>query len=208
MAENYSCFIQRADNAPVPPVTPIPTAPPSMVMPERQSTSNSPLRIIGIALAVLFLGILGSCAICVMLPSSPQQPLSPQESQPTAEQQYFTAVANQCSRLAPEMTSLGNLLSAPQLGNTVWNNQVANRLANIQAIYREATGLSSPASVVQIHSKYIQALAHYNTMCSLLARGIDTLDVSLINQANAEAELGITAINEATDLINNYNATH
>lgn len=125
-----------------------------------------------------------------------------------AEHDYLLTLGNNSATVGPVFTELSNLMANPQIGNDQWTLQVAAQLVTIRLAYEEIIALAPPSSLTNIHLKYSQAMSHFNTATYLIAEGIDALDANLLNQATAEMELGNQLINEATSLVNEFNAAH
>lgn len=117
-----------------------------------------------------------------------------------SEKAYASIVSEQSKRLSESVTKLGSLLKNPEFYNDAWKVNVAAQLVTIHSIYDGAVALEPPSSMAEIHYKYVQALKHYDTAADLLAKGIDQLDSSLIDQATLEVYMGTDYLDEATNL--------
>lgn len=126
----------------------------------------------------------------------------------TAEQAYANAVADQAMSVGKALTQFGELLQNPQYGDDAWTLQVATQLVIIQTVYDQAMELDPPSSMAEIHLKYTQGMKAYNDMTYLFARGVDELDLNLIDQAVTKMETGIRLINEATELMREFTEAH
>ena len=126
----------------------------------------------------------------------------------THEQTYAAAIADHAYRVSDTITQLSELMINPQLGNDTWASQVKAELATIQSLYDEVTQMSTPVSMVGIHSTYSTAMSLYQYASQSIAQGIDTLDVNLINQAIAEINAGTQLLNEAIALLNEFIEAH
>ena len=124
------------------------------------------------------------------------------------EQAYTAAITDHAYRVSDTITQLSELMINPQMGNDTWASQVKAELATIQSLHDEATQMSTPASMVNIHYKYVLAISLYEDATHSIAQGIDTLDVNLINQAIAEINAGTQLLNEAIALLNEFIEAH
>jgi flagellar basal body-associated protein FliL len=183
--------------------------PPQYQRPQQQSEppkkKKTNVWLIGCLGLIVLAAIIGGI-ILVTGTSSPET--SPSTLPPTtitaAEQAYALAVVDQSTTMSTALTELVDLLQDYRLGDDEWTINVATQLATIRIVYDEAMALEPPNSMVDIHYKYVQGLKHYHTMTDLLARGIDELDVSLIEQAATEMNTGTDYITEATNLVNDF----
>jgi NADH:ubiquinone oxidoreductase subunit K len=121
-----------------------------------------------------------------------------------AEQAYGLAVADQAFRMSDALSEVGDLSANPQFYNNEWINNMATQLATIRLVHDEGMALKPPSSMAEIHYQYTKGLEHYYTMTELLARGVDELDASLINQAVTEMDIATDYILEATNLMNAF----
>ena len=146
-------------------------------------------------------------------PAKTTQPVSPpttpeKPALTTAEQAYANAVADQATTVGNALTKLGELLQNPQYGDDAWTLQVATQLVIIQTVYDQAMELDPPSSMAEIHLKYTQGMKAYNDMTYLFSRGVDELDLNLIDQAVTKMETGIRLLNETTELMREFREAH
>ena len=125
-----------------------------------------------------------------------------------SEQNYSTTIVDHSSTVGEALTKLGDLMGEPQIGNDEWTLDVATQLVIIQLGYDETLEMEPPSSMADIHYHYTQAMWHYDRATDLIAEGIDTMNVDLINQAGSEMEAGTEYINEATRLLSDFKAAH
>lgn len=174
----------------------------------QQEKRKSPWLIgcLGLVVIGVFIGVI------IAITSSSESP--PSTSPPTAptitasEQAYANTIADHSMRVGEAFNEFSNLMSNPQIGDEEWTIKAATQLVIIQALYDEAMEIDPPSSMAHIHYKYVQAMQHYDTATDLIAEGIDTLNIDLINQAVAEIDLGNQLVSEATQLTNEFLATH
>ena len=136
-------------------------------------------------------------------PTTPEKP-----ALTTAEQAYANAVGDQAMSVSKALTQFGELIQNPQNGDDPWTLQVATQLVIIQTVYDQAMELDPPSSMAEIHLKYTQGMKAYNDMTYLFSRGVDELDLNLIDQAVTKMETGIRLINEATELMREFTEAH
>ena len=106
----------------------------------------------------------------------------------TTEQAYANAVGDQATTVGKALTNFSLLLQNPKYGNDEWTLQVAAQLVIIRMVYDEAMELDPPSSMAEIHLKYTQGMKAYNDMTYLFSRGVDELDLDLIDQAVTKME--------------------
>ncbi|MCX6009827.1 MAG: hypothetical protein NTW48_07350 [Chloroflexi bacterium] len=120
----------------------------------------------------------------------------------SAERDYLLTTSDISVRMGNALTELGTLLQDANIGDTQWSMDVAAQIIIIRGLYDEVVNISPPSSMNQIHSKFLQAMYHFNSMTDYLTDGIDNMDESALNQATTEMELGHNLILEVTDMIN------
>jgi len=125
-----------------------------------------------------------------------------------SEKAYATTIIDHASKVSETMYSLSDLMENAKFGDDEWTLNMAVQLATIQALYDEAMDVAPPDSMANIHYKYVQAMKHYETSTHLIAKGVDELDVNLINQATAEILTGAQFMDEATKLIDEFVKGH
>ncbi len=80
-----------------------------------------------------------------------------------------------------------------------WKVRVASALASWDILADEVRALRPPTRLTDVHNQLLIAAAHYETSAGLVAKGIDGLDIELLQQAIVEMQLGATAIELAND---------
>jgi hypothetical protein len=166
---------------------------------------KSKLGIISLAIVLFALVAVGSCVVCVMQPESTDitQPSNTGSKQLTsAEREYLLTISDNGVRMGNALTELGTLLQDTNIGNTQWSTNVAAQIVIIRGLYDEVISISPPSSMNQIHSKYLQAMHHFDSMTDFLVDGIDNMDEDALNQATTEMELGHSLVLEVTDMMN------
>jgi len=121
------------------------------------------------------------------------------------EQEYFSAVGKQSQTVGSAINQIGVLSQNPLFGNDDWTLKMGAQLAIIQSEYTTAKAMTLPNSLKSIHSKYLEGLSHYNSMTSLLAKGIDNSNSDLISKAADEMAKGSACVIEAVALIDEFN---
>ena len=141
-------------------------------------------------------------------PTPSQSPAPPIATLTPAESNYLNIIETNSQTCGTALTELGQLLSDAQIFDEDWIVEVAIQMATIRLCYEEMLATTPPDSMLTIHNKYIQALQHFNNACSLLAEGIDNLDMDSMDQAITEMELGNQFIDEATTAVKDFKEEH
>lgn len=136
------------------------------------------------------------------------QSVPEQEAITVAEQDYLSTLTDHTETMGDAFTNLGILFESPQYFDDDWILYTAVELVIIQLVYEEVLEISPPSSLTNIHSKFIEAMAHYNTSTYLIIQGIDYLNPSLIEQATTEMDIGTQLVYETTQLIEAFYASH
>jgi hypothetical protein len=174
--------------------------------PEPPKKKSSKLGIISLAIILLALAAVGSCVVCVMQPGSSsdvtQSNNDSSKQLTSAEREYLLTISDNGVRMGNALTELGTLLQDTNIGNTQWSTNVAAQIVIIRGLYNEVVNISPPSSMTHIHSKYLQAMHHFDSMTDFLVDGIDNMDEDALNQATTEMELGHSLILEVTAMIN------
>lgn len=147
-----------------------------------------------IAVSLILVALLVAC----IAPTAYAQEVTP------SEQAYATTIADHSRKVGRAFEALSELMANPLMGDNEWTLAVAAHLATIRVLYEEAMEIEPPASMANIHYKYVQGMKHYETATHLVAQGFDELDVNLINQATAEISTGAQLVNEATELTEEF----
>lgn len=160
-------------------------------------------------------GIIIGCIVAVFIvlviitPTAPTPaPNSGVETITASEQNYLTELGENNNTVGEALTELGNLTQNPQIGNDEWTVEVVIQFVTIQIAYKEATEMSPPNSLREVHNKYVQAISCFNDMTYLFAQGIDNNDSELIDEAIQKLEEGSELMDEATAAVNKFKAAH
>jgi len=124
------------------------------------------------------------------------------------EQNYISAFQDNGATVGNAFEELSILMSNPQIGVDEWTLKVATQLTIIRLAHDEAIQMNPPASMVHIHSKYIQAMSEFNDATYLITSGIDNLDSTLLEEATNKMDEGTQYINEVTTLMEAFMASH
>lgn len=134
---------------------------------------------------------LGLWTACTSNPAAPQDRVTTPTPTMAVAQGYNPeefAYAQAAGRIAGDIstasTSLTALLANPT-GTTEWSIMVAAQLAVWEAAYPRALALNPPPAFAAVHALFLQACQDYRDAAVLFARGLDTGDASLIDQAAA-----------------------
>ena len=112
---------------------------------------------------------------------------------------YESAVMSQTSALSVSMGRFAVLAQDPQFFDGQWKIEVATELAVWQATYREAQAMAAPSGYEAFHRKYMAALSQFDAAASKVARGIDTVNPGLVEDASADMDAGTRLIDEAME---------
>jgi hypothetical protein len=124
------------------------------------------------------------------------------------ETSYLNTLQEHTYTLSNAMASLSELLSDYQFGDEKWAIDVATQLVIIQMLYDEIIDVNPPNSMVHIHNKYLQAMAHYVKITQLIPKAIDNLDADLIYEATEETIIGTQYLDESKNLLLEFIAEH
>lgn len=111
--------------------------------------------------------------------------------------EYLAAVGDQGAMLADGMSQLGALLQAQNFADQGWRLQVATAMGMIRAAHQTLVDMTPPADMQALHLRIVDATEDCSDATSLLARGMDSVDVTLINEASTL----ITRCNEKMNAI-------
>lgn len=118
-----------------------------------------------------------------------------------AEVAYAAAVRSEVQTMATSMSTFGQLVASPKLGDQTWTIVVATQLAIWRQTYAEAQKLEAPPSFARTHERYLTALANLNAASYDFAKGVDNLDASLLNKAGQEIQTADDAMVQAVALM-------
>ncbi len=168
---------------------------------KKEQTEKTKKRV-GIGCAVIAVLIVIGILIGSLAPGdTTEDSSSPAVQLTSSEQAYSTTIGNHAYRMADAVNNLAELFSDFQIGDDAWTIQVAAQLVTIQMLSDEVMEIEAPISMAHIHSKYVQAIKHFENATYLIPQGIDTLDSDLINQATAEILTGTQLLNESENLL-------
>ena len=124
------------------------------------------------------------------------------------ENAYITTITNQKNTLDDALIDLGELYQNAKYDSMIWKDKAATQLALIRKLFDDANEIEPPASMTQIHSKYIQTMKHFNTMAELLAQETDEMNPDLRKKAATEIETGIQLQLEVVALAEEFIKAH
>ena len=121
----------------------------------------------------------------------------------TAEElAYAKTVGELATTVGESLERASELFGNPQIGDTEWMISVAGVLATWQVAYQQAQEITPPPAFEEIHATMLEGLALLNSSADNIATGLDTFDVTLINQAAEEMAQAAERIAEATRQLN------
>jgi soluble cytochrome b562 len=82
--------------------------------------------------------------------------------------------------------------------------KVVAQIVTIQMSYEDAEKLQPPKEMEKIHNTFLEGMKYYNDAMDNLIKGIDSLDVDLINKAANKMNKGNKSIEEVTKLIEKF----
>ena len=122
------------------------------------------------------------------------------------KQTHYTWFLNHQQNMRTALVGIAGLTSNPQLLDENWKNQMAVYLAIIRAGYQEAQTQTPPNSMSHIHTKYVEALSHYDSAAVIISLGIDNLDANSFEQATNEISIGNSLMLEANRLLAEFSS--
>ena len=109
------------------------------------------------------------------------------------------------ARYSEAFFALGDLSSVPEFDDDgfapSWKAKMAPILAEILLVGAEIREVQPPPQLEEVHSLLVEATYHYDAGVYLLAEGIDSLDISLIDQAGEEIQLGNQLLEDSTKMM-------
>jgi hypothetical protein len=126
----------------------------------------------------------------------------------TAEQNYELVVMNESSLCINAYNAFANLFSNIKMDDSQWTSNANVQLGIIQSVYNQAMVLTPPASMSDIHVKYLQALKNMNDGTVLITKGLAGMDITLVTQGTQAMSTGSQLIVGTTQAINAFNDAH
>jgi hypothetical protein len=125
----------------------------------------------------------------------------------TAECQYLTAVAEQSTAVAAALGDIGEIAGRDDILSDEWKLDMAVQFVIIQRTEEEALALDPPASLDDIHSKWLSILDTTVHATELMTEGIDEIDASKIDAAGGLIVDVSLQTQEITPLIEEFGAS-
>ncbi len=117
------------------------------------------------------------------------------------ERAYIQEIVDQTDTMSESFERFTELVGSPQIGTDEWTFDVAAQLVTWRATYEEAQAMEVPPAFAEIHTVYLEGLGYYDAASYDIATGLDTFDVSLLNQAAVSLQHGNERIQEAKRLL-------
>jgi hypothetical protein len=121
---------------------------------------------------------------------------------------YIEAISDYDSSAISAANTLKTLLTAPQIGDADWTQQVSDQIEAIALLYAEISQLSLPSSMLNIHYQYLFAMGYYNSAIEIAIQGVNEANTYSIALAVTYLDTGIELRNEAVSLLNEFIAAH
>ena len=121
---------------------------------------------------------------------------------------YIETVADYDSSVSNAVNTLKTLLSAPQIGDADWTQQVSDQIEAVALLYAEISQLSIPSSMLNIHYQYLVAMGYYNNAIETAVQGVNEANTYIIALSVTYLDAGTGLRNEAVSLLNEYIAAH
>ena len=122
----------------------------------------------------------------------------------SSESEYLGKLNKNSTAVGDALIKLGDQMQNYEPDSDEWIIKTAAQIVIVQSAYEEAKEFNPPASMDEIHDKYIEALSHFDQATRLLTEAIDNVDVTSLEQSMEELEAGNVLILEATEMINNF----
>lgn len=122
-----------------------------------------------------------------------------------------TAYTNKISEILENQASFMDEVSTLQdnpieiFTNDERKFKLAIALAGMKLNYEETQKLTPPAKYKDFHTEFLSAMKLYSEGADYLARGIDNMDVDLINTATSKVTAGTAQLNKAETLYTEIN---
>lgn len=125
---------------------------------------------------------------------------------PTAELSYFTATMEVVMIYENASSALGVLSAEAGNDPTVilddeWRLATAVNLGSILTAGEMLRKIDPPAKYSEAHTEFLAAATHYDNFVDLYSRGLDDVNVDLINAAVDELQLGTAAMARSTAIL-------
>lgn len=115
---------------------------------------------------------------------------------------YFGVVAPKLGTFGQALSTFGELLQHPQIGDTTWTIKAAAAIYVMNTTHQELRDLAPiPAPAQSFHAALLDATEDCSDAGSLVAKAIDSADVALITQAGALMERCNTKVNTAAPML-------
>lgn len=103
--------------------------------------------------------------------------------------------------MSASLNRFAGLSQNPRIGDDDWTISVAAELATWKVTYQAAQQMDVPPAFADVHAVYLERLGYIASAGDDIATGLDTFDVTLLNQAAASLTLGTERITEANRLL-------
>lgn len=123
------------------------------------------------------------------------------------EQAYIEKFIDHSSRVITSVTLLSELLADPQIDDTLWVSQVTTQTTIIKALYDEISQVTTPSTMVNIHSNYSYGVGIYKTAAETLEQGISSQNSAQIQYAVSFLNSGGTIISNSINMLNAFVAS-
>ncbi len=147
------------------------------------------------------LGVMSCASDSPPLPSDTEIPGgSTDESQAVSEETYRSEMAAIAAELNTLHYDLDQLLVNPEIENVDWILEATLALADIVTLCDEAWQIAPPDSMMEAQATFLEAINHFDDAVDSFIRGIDKVDIDLLNQASAEMWLATEILAQVTEL--------
>lgn len=115
---------------------------------------------------------------------------------------YADRLLSQTETLSSSLDLGSELMLAPRIGQDDWTLQLAGVIVTWRTIQDEAQATTPPPAFAEVHASYLLTLDYLNLAGDDIVLGVDTLDVTRLDQANTNMTLAALQAEETARLIN------
>jgi hypothetical protein len=139
--------------------------------------------------------------LMAMLTVSSCVPVKTPEEISREERIYLAKITINCKDIDSAILGVVLAVEHPDITNSAWKLKCSVSAAYLQNAVYDGKKLIAPETMNYIQTPYLQALSHFAAGLSLINKGLQDYDGSLIYQSNTVFDLAAPYYREAKDLI-------
>ena len=132
--------------------------------------------------------------------SAEEQNGSDDVTQPLSEDEYRIGIAAIAVELIAIVNGLDQVLVNPEIEDSDWITTINLAMEDITTLCDEACQIVPPDSMEDVHIINLEAIDGLDNAMGMMAEGIDTQDIDLVNQATTEMWLAAEILAEIIEV--------